>query len=112
MHRLLTMSCVFILMTALDAPAGAIGLSMNEVALPSGATLDDCKATGRAALQQAGLRGMPESPASVFASSADNDLAAIYCLPQRGIAIIAIAGPDNQSTRPILGKLVELWGRR
>lgn len=109
MHRLLTMSCVFILMTALDAPAGATGLSMNEVALPSGATLDDCKATGRAALQQAGLRGMPESPASVFASSADNDLAAIYCLPQRGIAI---AGPDNQSTRPILGKLVELWGRR
>jgi hypothetical protein len=94
------------------APASATGLSMNEVELRAGATLDDCKAAGRAAIAQAGLQAMPEAPLSVFGSTPNNELIAIYCLPQRGIAIIAVAGSDNQITRPILNRLMGLWGGR
>ena len=68
------------------APAGAAGLSMNEVELRAGATLDECRALGRAAIAQAGLAAMPEAPSSVFGTTPSNELATIYCLPQRGIA--------------------------
>jgi hypothetical protein len=85
---------------------------MNEVELRAGATIDDCKAAGRAAISQAGLQAIPESPASVFGATPNNELIAIYCLPQRGIAIIAVAGTDNQLTRPILNRLMALWGGR
>lgn len=94
------------------APAGAAGLSMNEVELRAGATLDECRALGRAAIAQAGLAAMPEAPSSVFGTTPSNELATIYCLPQRGIAIIAVAGSDNALTRPILGRLMELWNKR
>jgi hypothetical protein len=92
------------------APASATGLSMNEVELRAGATIDDCKAAGRAAISQAGLNAMPDSPAAVFGSTASNELVAIYCLPQRGIAVIGVAGADNAQTRPILNRLMGLWG--
>lgn len=101
----------FILMLA-GGPARATGLSMNEVELGPGATLDECRAHGRNTIAQAGLAAMPDAPASAFGTTPSNELAAIYCLPQRGIAIIAVAGSDNALTRPLLGRLVEFWNRR
>jgi hypothetical protein len=99
-------------LASFSAPAMATGLSMNEVELRAGASIDDCKAAGRAAISQAGLQAMPDSPASVFGATPTNELIAIYCLPQRGIAIIAVAGGDNAQTRPILNRLMGLWSGR
>ena len=90
------------LVAVIAAPAFATGLSMNEVALAPGTTMEQCKAQGRAALAKAGLGAMPESPASVFAGGKNGELAAVYCMPQRGIAIVGVAGSDNALTRPIL----------
>ena len=82
--------------------AFATGLSMNEVALATGTTLDQCKAQGTAALAKAGLTAMPASAASVFGSGKNGELAAVYCLPARGIAMVGVAGSDNALTRPVL----------
>lgn len=101
-----------VLLGTLAAPALATGISMNEVELRAGATVEDCKAAGRAAISQAGLRALPESPASVFGATSTDELVAIYCLPQRGIAVIGVAGTDNQLTRPILNRLMGLWSGR
>ncbi len=83
-------------------PALATGLSMNEVVLAPGTTMDQCKAQGTAALAKAGLTAMPASPASVFGGGKNGELAAVYCLPARGIAMVGVAGSDNALTRPIL----------
>jgi hypothetical protein len=112
MRSLATGLLLAVALASVGAPASATGLSMNEVELRAGATIDDCKTAGRAAIAQAGLRAMPDSPASVFGSTPSNELIAIYCLPQRGIAIIAVAGSDNQITRPILNRLMGLWSGR
>lgn len=84
------------------APAFATGLSMNEVVLAAGTTLDQCKAQGTVALAKAGLTAMPASAASVFGGGKNGELAAVYCLPARGIAMVGVAGSDNALTRPIL----------
>lgn len=91
---------------AAAADAGATALSMNEAPLRAGATVEQCKTAGKAALQQAGLRLLPDSPASVFGVNDQDVLAAVYCLPARGIAMVAVAGPDSQNTRPILNALL------
>jgi hypothetical protein len=111
-HKLSMVLGLAIPLGFLPAPVLATGLSMNEVPLRTGATLDECRAAGRTAISQAGLQAMPDAPASVFGLTSGNELAAIYCLPQRGIAIIAVAGTDNQLTRPILARLIGLWSNR
>jgi hypothetical protein len=112
MHRLTTALALAVSLACFSAPTFATGLSMNEVELRAGATIDDCKTAAHAAITQAGLSAMPDSPASVFGATANNELIAIYCLPQRGIAIIAVAGSDNALTRPILNRLMGLWSGR
>lgn len=102
----------FGLVLAFPGAVGATGISMNEVELRAGATLDGCRALGRAVIAQAGLAAMPDAPASVFGTTPSNELATIYCLPQRGIAIIAVAGSDNKLTRPILARLMDFWNKR
>lgn len=89
-------------LAAVATPALATGLSMNEVELTPGTTMDQCKAQGRAALTKAGMTAMPESPASVFGGGKTGELAAVYCMPARGIAMVGVAGSDNALTRPIL----------
>ena len=91
-------------------PAWATGLSMNEAPLAAGTTLDQCKAAGKKAISEAGLKAGPESPLSVFGMADPDILAAIYCLPDRGIAVVAVAGTDNQYTRPVLAKLLAGMG--
>jgi len=111
-HKLSMVLSLGTLLALLTVPVQATGLSMNEVPLRSGATLDECRASGRTAISQAGLQAMPDAPASVFGMTSGNELAAIYCLPQHGIAVIAVAGADNQLTRPILARLIGLWSNR
>lgn len=91
-------------------PAWATGLSMNEAPLAPGTTLEQCKAAGKTAIEQAGLKALPESPLSVFGTGDPDVLAAIYCLPERGTAIVAVAGTDNQFTKPVLAKLLAGMG--
>ena len=86
--------------------AGAVAMSMNEVELASGTSVAACKAAGRTALMRAGLEALPEAPVSVFGSGGDGLLATIYCLPHRGIAIVAVAGPEQAVTRATLGQLL------
>jgi len=112
MHKVTIGLGLAVLLGSISAPAWATGISMNEVELRAGATVEDCKTAGRAAISQAGLRALPDSPASVFGATSTEELAAIYCLPQRGIAVIGVAGADNQRTRPILNRLMELWRGR
>lgn len=92
------------------SPALATGLSMNEAPLAAGTTLDQCKAAGKQAIEAAGLKAIPESPLSVFGTGDPDLLAAVYCLPERGTAIVAVAGTDNQYTRPVLAKLLAALG--
>ncbi len=97
----------------LAAPAAnATGLSVNESPLAEGTTVEQCKAAGRAALDGAGLTALPDSPVSVYGAGANDVLAAIYCLPARGIAVVAIAGPDNALTRPLLNDLLQRLSQR
>lgn len=108
MHRPIAACLLALSLGTVALPCHATGLSMNEVELRPGATLDECKSLGRMAIKDAGLTAIPESPASVFGATPSNELAVIYCLPQRGIAIVGVAGGDNQVTRPILLKLLGL----
>ena len=87
-------------------PVGAASISMNETVLAAGTDLETCKAAGREAIAQVGLRPAGESAASVFGEGADGLIAAIYCLPDRGIAMIGIAGNTSEATRPVLAALL------
>lgn len=112
MHRSIAASLLALSLGAFAAPSHATGLSMNEVELPAGATIETCKTTARTAIRDAGLDApLPEAPASVFGTTKSNELAVIYCLPQHGIAMIGVAGADNRITRPILVKLLGLMGK-
>ena len=91
-------------MTAMGA--GAASLSMNEVVLADGTDLATCKQIGAAAIANVGLQPAGDSPASVFGQGADGLIAAIYCLPDRGIAMIGIAGASSEATRPVLAALL------
>lgn len=86
--------------------ANAASISMNEVVLTEGTDLAACKQAGRAALTQIGLRDAGEAPKAVFGEGADGLIAAIYCLPERGIAMIGIAGTKSEATRPVLAALL------
>jgi len=108
-HKKFALSAAAALLFA-SAPAWATGLSMNEAPLAAGTTLDQCKAAGKKAISEAGLKAVPESPLSVFGMADPDILAAIYCLPERGIAVVAVAGTDNQFTRPVLAKLLAGMG--
>ena len=90
----------------LGAGVHAASLSMNEAELPSGTDMEACKEAGRAAIARVGLRPAGESPASVFGEGEDGLIAAIYCLPDRGIAMIGIAGESNDATRQMLAALL------
>lgn len=86
--------------------AAAVSLSMNEVELAAGTDLAACKQMGRDAFRRTGLLDAGESPASVFGEGADGLIAAVYCLPHRGIAMIGIAGASPMATRPVLAALL------
>lgn len=90
----------------LGGAAGAASLSMNEVELAAGTDLATCKQAGKQAIVGVGLRSAGESPASVFGEGADGLIAAVYCLPHRGIAMIGIAGNSSDATRPVLAALI------
>lgn len=92
--------------------AGAASLSMNEVELAPGTELAACKQAGKQAIARVGLREAGESPASVFGEGADGLIAAVYCLPHRGIAMIGIAGNSSQATRPVLAALLAAMAGR
>jgi hypothetical protein len=91
----------------LPAVAPATSISMNEVVLPQGATLETCKAAARDAVSRAGLAPLPEAPASVFGEGQSGLIAAIYCLPDRGIAMIGVAAESNDATRATLFALMQ-----
>ena len=86
--------------------AVAASISMNEVALADGTDMTACKAQGQAAIAAVGLTDAGSSPASVFGEGADGLIAAIYCLPDKGIAMIGIAGNSSEATRPVLAALL------
>ena len=94
------------LSAGLATGARAASLSMNEVVLADGTDLATCKASAAAAVAKVGLQAAGQSPGSVFGEGADGLIAAIYCLPQHGIAMIAIAGNSSEATRPVLAALL------
>ena len=87
------------------AAAGA-ALSMNEVDLAAGTDMAACKAAGKRAIAKVGLADAGASAASVFGEGADGLIAAVYCLPDKGIAMIGIAGNTSEATRPVLAALI------
>ena len=86
--------------------AMAAALGMNEAVLADGTDMDTCKQMGVAAIAKAGLKPAGSSPASVFGEGADGLIAAVYCLPDRGIAMIGVAGDSSKATRPVLAALL------
>lgn len=86
--------------------ASAAALSMNESPLAAGATLEDCKSAARDAIARAELRVIPDSELSVFGAGPNGLLAAIYCLPERGTSIVAVAGESSSETGPMLRRIL------
>ncbi len=101
-----------VLAATLSAPAaaGAASLSMNPVDLPPGADLEWCKAMGRAAIAKAELRALPEAEISVFGTGPNGILASFMCLPDRGVAVVAIAGDTSSETGPLLRRILGYLG--
>ena len=86
--------------------AGAASLSMNEAVLADGTDMEMCKQMGVAAIAKAGLKPAGSSPASVFGEGPGGLIAAVYCLPDRGIAMVGVAGDSSKATRPVLAALL------
>lgn len=104
MRKVLSAAAVTVALSA--GVAAAASLSMNEVVLADGTDMATCKQMGVAALANVGLQPAGSSPASVFGEGADGLIAAVYCLPDRGIAMIGIAGGSSAATRPVLNALL------
>lgn len=80
--------------------AGAAGLSINHVPLPSGTNLASCLQRGGNALQQAGLRAMNNTPAAAWAENATADqIYTVYCVMETGTMVVAGSGPTGDSVR-------------
>lgn len=113
MHRLLrTVLPAAAAFAALATGAQAASISMNEVALKPGTDVRACKALGRTAIAGAGLRQLGSSALSVFGETKDHTIAAVYCLPARGIAVIGVSGKTSRDTRPVLRTLLQIMQPR
>ena len=113
------MSRKFILAAATAAALGgapllahAASLSMNEVELAEGTDMEACMAAARVAIRGSGLKPEDEAPAATFGSTPNGLIAAVYCLPDRGIAMIGVAGNSSAETRPVLGVLLQLMSTK
>lgn len=95
-------------MLAPVADAGATGMNLNYVTLPQPMTIEQCKAYGRNAMQQAGLELLSDTTEAAWAQTNPNVLVSIYCLSEYGIALVAVAGPNTNVTAPVIDNLLPI----
>ena len=88
------------------AQAFAAALSMNHIPLADGADMNTCKAMARAAVDAASLRPLAESEVGVIGGGPNGLVATVYCMPEHGVAMVAVAGDSRQETRPVLFQML------
>lgn len=109
MRSLLCTCALVIAVTSLpSAEVGATGMNLNYVALPRPMSVEECKTHGRAAMLQAGLELLSDTTEAAWAQTNPDVLAAVYCLNDYGVAIVAVSGPSIDLTVPVIDTLMPI----
>ncbi len=97
---------------AWQAPASAVSMSMNWIELGSITNLDACVAAGEATLRSNGLTVLDRTASAAWGEHpVQDELYAVYCVIDRGIAVITGAGADIDSVDTMVTRVVDGFGR-
>lgn len=92
--------------------ASAVSMSMNWIELGSIATVDACVAEGEATLGRNGLNVLDRTASAAWAEATVGDeLYAIYCILDRGIAVITGSGDNLDSVDATVSRLFDSFGQ-
>ena len=98
---------------AWQAPAHAVSMSMNWIELgPPHATVDACVSAGQATLGSIGLTVLERTASAAWAEHpVQDELYAVYCIIDRGIAVVTGSGQDLDVVDSTVTRIVDGFGR-
>ena len=97
-----------------SSASAAVSMSMNRVMLGTIANVDACVAAGEATFSSTGLRVLERTASAAWAQPFDDtidQLYAVYCLVDQGIAVIIGSGDDLDAVDAMVVRLVDGFGR-
>ena len=104
--RALPAACLLLAGLALPGGARGAGMSIGYEVLAPRTTQADCLARASQAIQAAGLRPLrPTSDAAWGENAAADQLYTIYCLADRGIAMVAGAADSSAPADAVVSRL-------
>lgn len=110
MRRLPALAVLLATLAVAGHPRAA-GISMGHEYLPPGMNLAQCLGRAQQAIVAVGLRLMTTTRDAAWGENAAQDqLYSIYCIPDRGVAMVVGAADDSADVDPVVGRLRQAFG--
>lgn len=101
-----TLALVLAVPAAADNPHSANHIITNGLPHP------DCLRKASETFQAAKLRQFGTTSEAVWAYNSDQtQVASIYCLTTRDVAVVIVSGPDRKTNHALVDRLVSVWPR-
>ena len=99
-------------MLAMSSSVSAVSMSMNWIDVSAYGTVDACVAAGEATFQRSGLSLLQRTATAAWAENSTQDqLYVVYCVMDRGVAVITGSGDNLDAVDAMVTRVVNSFGQ-